>query len=109
LWKKIRRGLSAGRVQSPALRMIVERELEIEAFKTREYWSITAKLIEAKQPFKAKLTHYNGEKLSQFSIENDKTAQAAQHTLLAAANGSLKVAKLEKKQRKHYNKRRRVN
>lgn len=100
LWKKIRRGLSAGRVQSPALRMIVERELEIEAFKTREYWSITAKLIEAKQPFKAKLTHYNGEKLSQFSIENDKTAQAAQHTLLAAANGSLKVAKLEKKQRK---------
>lgn len=100
LWKKIRRGLSAGRVQSPALRMIVERELEIEAFKTREYWSITAKLIEAKQPFKAKLTHYNGEKLSQFSIENDKTAQAAQQTLLAAANGSLKVAKLEKKQRK---------
>jgi DNA topoisomerase-1 len=100
LWKKIRRGLSAGRVQSPALRMIVERELEIEAFKTREYWSITAKLIEAKQPFKAKLTHYNGEKLSQFSIENDKTAQAAQHTLLAAANGSLKVAKSEKKQRK---------
>lgn len=100
LWKKIRCGLSAGRVQSPALRMIVERELEIEAFKTREYWSITAKLIEAKQPFKAKLTHYNGEKLSQFSIENDKTAQAAQHTLLAAANGSLKVAKLEKKQRK---------
>jgi DNA topoisomerase-1 len=80
--------------------MIVERELEIEAFKTREYWSITAKLIEAKQPFKAKLTHYNGEKLSQFSIENDKTAQAAQHTLLAAANGSLKVAKSEKKQRK---------
>ena len=40
LWKKIRRGLSAGRVQSPALRLIVEREIEIEAFKTREYWSI---------------------------------------------------------------------
>ncbi len=100
LWKKIRRGLSAGRVQSPALRMIVERELEIEAFKTREYWSITAKLIEEKQPFKAKLTHYNGEKLGQFSIENDETAQAAQQTLLTAANGSLKVAKLEKKQRK---------
>ena len=100
LWKKIRRGLSAGRVQSPALRMIVERELEIEAFKTREYWSITAKLIEEKQPFKAKLTHYNGEKLSQFSIEKDETAQAAQQTLLAAADGSLLVSKLEKKQRK---------
>ena len=42
LWKKVQRGLSAGRVQSPALRMIVERELEIEAFKAREYWSIEA-------------------------------------------------------------------
>jgi len=100
LWKKIRRGLSAGRVQSPALRMIVERELEIEAFKTREYWSITAKLTEEKQSFKAKLTHYNGEKLSQFSIEQDEPAQAAQQTLLAAADGSLLVSKLEKKQRK---------
>jgi len=100
LWKKIRRGLSAGRVQSPALRMIVERELEIEAFKTREYWSITAKLTEAKQAFKAKLTHYNGEKLSQFSIENDETAQAAKQTLLSVANDQLVVSKLEKKQRK---------
>lgn len=101
LWKKIRRGLSAGRVQSPALRMIVERELEIEAFKTREYWSITAKLAHEKQAFKAKLTHYNGEKLEQFSIQNDDQAQATQQALLAAANGTLKVAKLEKKQRKH--------
>ncbi|MCF7969722.1 MAG: type I DNA topoisomerase [Methylococcaceae bacterium] len=100
LWKKIRRGLSAGRVQSPALRMIVERELEIEAFKTREYWTITAKLTQEKQAFKAKLTHYNGEKLSQFSIENDETAQAAKQTLLAAADGTLLVSKLEKKQRK---------
>ncbi|TXL13515.1 DNA topoisomerase I, partial [Methylococcaceae bacterium HT3] len=100
LWKKIRRGLSAGRVQSPALRMIVERELEIEAFKTREYWSITAKLAHEKQAFKAKLTHYNGEKLSQFSIENDAQAQATQQVLVAAADGKLVVKKLEKKQRK---------
>lgn len=100
LWKKIRRGLSAGRVQSPALRMIVERELEIEAFKIREYWSITAKLIQDKQAFKAKLTHFNSEKLSQFSIINDEQAQATQQTLLEAAKGSLVVSKLEKKQRK---------
>ena len=44
LWRKIRSGLSAGRVQSPALRMIVERELEIEAFKPREYWTVEADL-----------------------------------------------------------------
>jgi len=100
LWKKIRRGLSAGRVQSPALRMIVERELEIEAFKIREYWSITAKLMQDKQAFKAKLTHFNSEKLSQFSIINDEQAQATQQTLLEAAKGSLVVSKLEKKQRK---------
>ncbi|NOQ16010.1 MAG: type I DNA topoisomerase [Methyloprofundus sp.] len=100
LWKKIRRGLSAGRVQSPALRMIVERELEIEAFKTREYWSIDAKLTHAEQNFKAKLTYYNGKKLSQFSIEKDEPAQAAKQALLAAANGHLNVLKLEKKQRK---------
>ena len=68
LWKKIRRGLSAGRVQSPALRMIVERELEIEAFKTREYWTIDAALTAHEQTFKAKLTHFDGEKLTQFSI-----------------------------------------
>ncbi|NOR81396.1 MAG: type I DNA topoisomerase, partial [Methyloprofundus sp.] len=100
LWKKIRRGLSAGRVQSPALRMIVERELEIEAFKTREYWSITAKLTHEKQSFKARLTHYNGEKLEQFSIQNDEQAQGTQQALTAAADGKLVVAKLEKKQRK---------
>jgi DNA topoisomerase-1 len=100
LWKKIRRGLSAGRVQSPALRMIVERELEIEAFKTREYWSITAKLAHEKQAFKAKLTHYNCKKLTQFSIENDAQAQAAQQALTTAAGGTLNVTKLEKKQRK---------
>jgi len=100
LWKKIRRGLSAGRVQSPALRMIVERELEIEAFKIREYWSITAKLAHEQQAFKAKLTYYNSEKLEQFSIENDAHAQAVQQSLIAVADGKLTVSKLEKKQRK---------
>jgi DNA topoisomerase-1 len=100
LWKKIRRGLSAGRVQSPALRMIVERELEIEAFKTKEYWSHTAELTANDQSFKAKLTHFEGEKLKQFSITDEKYATKVKQTLLAAADGQLIVEKLEKKQRK---------
>ncbi len=78
LWKKIRRGLSAGRVQSPALRMIVERELEIEAFKTREYWTIDAALTAHEQTFKAKLTHFDGEKLTQFSITNEELGRKNQ-------------------------------
>jgi len=100
LWKKIRRGLSAGRVQSPALRMIVERELEIEAFKSREYWTIDAALTAQEQAFKAKLTHFNGEKLTQFSIDNETLAEQTKQTVLAAADGRLTVAKLEKKQQK---------
>ncbi len=100
LWKKIRRGLSAGRVQSPALRMIVERELEIEAFKTKEYWSHTAELTAKDQSFKAKLTHFEGEKLKQFSITDEKYATKVKQTLVAAADDQLIVEKLEKKQRK---------
>ena len=100
LWKKIRRGLSAGRVQSPALRMIVERELEIEAFKSREYWSIDAQLSADEQTFKAKLTLLNGEKVTQFHIHNAKQAEQARQTLLTAANGQLIVSKQEKKQQK---------
>lgn len=100
LWKKIRRGLSAGRVQSPALRMIVERELEIENFKSKEYWSINALLTADEQQFKAKLTLLNGEKVTQFRIHNAEQAENAKQTLLAAANGQLVVSKQEKKQQK---------
>ncbi len=100
LWKKIRRGLSAGRVQSPALRLIVERELEIEAFTAREYWSVEADTLKSKQSFSAKLTYYKGEKQSQFSITDGETAAQAKKTLLAAANGQLTVDKVEKKKRK---------
>jgi len=100
LWKKIRRGLSAGRVQSPALRMIVERELEIEAFQTQEYWSIEANAESNKKPLKAKLTHLDGEKLEQFSITNEDQAGNIQQALMAKAKGKLLVAKIEKKQRK---------
>ncbi len=100
LWKKIRRGLSAGRVQSPALRMIVEREEEIEAFVAREYWTIEADLTKQEQPFSAKLTHYQGNKLDQFDINNAEAAAAAEQQLLAAAGGRLTVEKVQKKQRK---------
>ncbi|HEC16574.1 MAG TPA: type I DNA topoisomerase [Sedimenticola sp.] len=100
LWKKVRRGLSAGRVQSPALRLIVERELEIEAFKAREYWTIEADTAKNNQAFSAKLTHYQGEKLGQFSITTGDAAARIEKDLEAAANGRLTVDKIEKKQRR---------
>ena len=100
LWKKIRRGLSAGRVQSPALRLIVEREQEIEAFQTREYWTLSAETTAKEQPFSAKLSIYAEEKLTQFSVENEAQATSMREVLLKAANGHLLVDKLEKKQRK---------
>jgi DNA topoisomerase-1 len=100
LWKKIRRGLSAGRVQSPALRLIVERELEIEAFVSREYWTIEAALSAQEQSFNAKLTYLKGEKQSQFSLITEDQAQQARQMLLDAADGQLIISKLEKKQQK---------
>lgn len=100
LWKKVRRGLSAGRVQSPALAMIVKRELEIEAFVAQEYWSINALLKEKKSEFKAKLVLLKNEKLEQFSITTAKQAEEIKTELEKAANGMLVVEKLEKKQRK---------
>lgn len=100
LWKKVRRGLSAGRVQSPALRMIVERELEIEAFKPQEYWTIEADAEADKKAFQAKLTHYQNDKLSQFSINETDQAHSVVETLNKAAEGELKVVKVEKKQRR---------
>ncbi|HUL11965.1 MAG TPA: type I DNA topoisomerase [Methylococcaceae bacterium] len=100
LWKKIRRGLSAGRVQSPALRMIVERENEIEAFKTREYWTIEAATKADGQPFTARLTHFEGVKLEQFSIADEKQANGVRDALLEKAGGKLLVLKVEEKERK---------
>src|SRR3990170_1067500 len=66
LWRKIRPGLSAGRVQSPALRLIVEREQEIEKFKSREYWTIHLDSHKEKQKFGARLIQYRGDKVEQF-------------------------------------------
>nr|VFK79735.1 MAG: DNA topoisomerase-1 [Candidatus Kentron sp. SD] len=91
LWRKIQRGLSAGRVQSPALRMIVEREEEVEAFESREYWTIEADLMEKAQPFVARLTHYRQEKLAQFSITTETDANEAKETLQGAAAKDLSI------------------
>ena len=100
LWKKIRRGLSAGRVQSPALRMIVEREEEIEKFNPREYWTLEADLNHKGSDFISRLTYLNDEKLKQFSIDNEKEATRARKHLLDKAGGKLKVESIEKKQRR---------
>ena len=100
LWKKVQRGLSAGRVQSPALRLIVERQIEIEEFDPQEYWTIEADVAKGKQQFLGKLNLLNNEKIKQFSITNEAGATQARNTLLAAANGELSINKIEKKQRK---------
>ncbi len=100
LWKKIRRGLSAGRVQSPALRMIVEREEEIEQFDSREYWTIEADAGKQDQPFRAKLIEYDSAKLTQFSVTDGDQARAMEAALRKAAAEQLRVQKIEKKQRK---------
>jgi DNA topoisomerase-1 len=100
LWKKVQRGLSAGRVQSPALRMIVERELEIEAFKAREYWTIEADVSKGEQPFASRLVQYKGDKVEQFSFENEDSARDVEQTLLEAAKGELTTISVTKRQRR---------
>jgi DNA topoisomerase-1 len=100
LWKKVQRGLSAGRVQSPALRMIVERELEIEAFKAREYWTIEADISKDEQPFSSRLVTYAGDKVEQFSFENETAARDVEKTILAAADGKLVTQTVTKRQRR---------
>lgn len=100
LCKKVRRGLSAGRVQSPALRLICEREAEIDKFVTKEYWAVEADLIANGDKFTARLTHFENEKLAQFSITDEQRARHVEAALQQAAGGQLTVAKVEKKQRK---------
>ena len=100
LWRKVQTGLSAGRVQSPALRMIVEREEAIEAFVAREYWSMDADLAHPSQGFSARLVKLDGHKFEQFTITDGDTAVAARERLLKAANGALHVTDVGSKERK---------
>jgi len=100
LWRKVQRGLSAGRVQSPALRMIVEREEEIEAFNAREYWTIEAQLKHADGDFTARLSKLNGKKFEQFDLINEAETLAARDALKQAARGRLTVSDVSSKERK---------
>ncbi len=96
LWRKLRGSRSAGRVQSVALRLICEREAEIEAFVPREYWTIEA-LLETpdRSRFKARLTHLDGKKLDKFGLPDAAAAEAALGRVKEAA---LAIGPVEKKQ-----------
>ena len=87
-------------MQSPALRLIVERELEIEAFEPREYWTLEAQVEKDTEEFGARLTLFQGNKVEQFSFEDESQAGAAEKAIKEKANGKLLVAKIEKKQRR---------
>ena len=100
LWKKVRRGLSAGRVQSPALRLIVEREEEIERFVTREYWTLEADLAVDGQAFKGKLTHFEGQKLEQFTVSDGGHAAQIEAAIKRSAAAGVQVTTVDKRQRR---------
>jgi DNA topoisomerase-1 len=95
LWRKLPGSRSAGRVQSVALRLICEREAEIEIFKAREYWTIEALFTTpAGAPFTARLTHLNGKRLDQFDLNNAALATAAREAVEA---GTFTVGQVERK------------
>jgi len=95
LWRKLPGSRSAGRVQSVALRLICEREAEIEAFRAREYWTLEARFqTPAGAPFTARLTHLDGRKLEQFDLPDEASALRAK---AAAEAGTYAVASVEKK------------
>ena len=107
LWKKIKRGLSAGRVQSPALRLIAEREDQIVAFEPREYWSIAVEAAVREQAgeaqtIQARLARYAGEKVEQFTFTNEAAVREAEEEIRSAADGVLTVARVDKKQRQRH-------
>jgi DNA topoisomerase-1 len=102
LWKKVRRGLSAGRVQSVAVRLVCEREREIRAFESVEYWSLTA-MLEGRLPpsFKARLAQWQGQKVDnkKFRLENETVVQEIIQSLDGA---SWVIGEVEKKERRRY-------
>ncbi|WP_445682030.1 type I DNA topoisomerase [Radicibacter daui] len=96
LWRKLPGSRSAGRVQSVALRLICEREAEIEIFVPREYWSVEATFTTTEGgTFTARLTHLNGKKLDKFALANEADAKAAVEVLAKAA---FRVGAVERKQ-----------
>lgn len=95
LWKKVRRGLSAGRVQSVAVRIIVERERERQAFVTQDYWTIDATFAKNGTPFEAKLSALNGKALEKTTLNNEAEAEQIAQT---ARTASFIVSAIEKKE-----------
>jgi DNA topoisomerase-1 len=94
LWRKLPGSRSAGRVQSVALRLVVDRELEIERFRTQEYWTVEADVSAGSDPFLARLIKHDGKKLTKFDLGNETSALAAKAAVQAA---TFKVEAVEKK------------
>ncbi|WP_374655471.1 type I DNA topoisomerase [Phenylobacterium sp.] len=94
LWRKLPGSRSAGRVQSVALRLVVDRELEIERFETQEYWTVEADVSAGAEPFLARLVKHDGKRLSKFDLANEASANAAK---VAVQGATFKVAAVEKK------------
>ncbi|HEY5071379.1 MAG TPA: type I DNA topoisomerase [Caulobacteraceae bacterium] len=93
LWRKLPGARSAGRVQSVALRLVVDREMEIEAFRTREYWTVAAEVAASSDPFTARLVKHRGKRLGKFDLPDSAAAQAARAAVQA---GVFKVASVDK-------------
>jgi DNA topoisomerase-1 len=94
LWRKLPGSRSAGRVQSVALRLVVDREIEIEKFRTQEYWTVEADVSAGNDPFLARLTKHEGKKLTKFDLGNEAAAFAARDAVKAA---TFTIAAVEKK------------
>ncbi|HEX3407731.1 MAG TPA: type I DNA topoisomerase, partial [Caulobacteraceae bacterium] len=94
LWRKLPGARSAGRVQSVALRLIVDRELEIERFRTQEYWSIEADVSAGSDPFLARLVKHQGKRLGRMDLGDEAAAAAAK---AAVETGRFKVRSVEKR------------
>ena len=94
LWRKLPGSRSAGRVQSVALRLVVQREIEIEAFKTQEYWTVEADVSAGSDPFLARLVKHEGKRLAKFDLNDEASAHGARAAVQA---GEFKVSAVEKK------------
>ncbi|MBX7247923.1 MAG: type I DNA topoisomerase [Caulobacteraceae bacterium] len=94
LWRKLPGSRSAGRVQSVALRLVVDREIEIEAFRAQEYWTVDAEVTAGSPPFTARLAKHQGKKLTKFDLGHETAAQAAR---IAVESAAFKVQSVEKK------------
>ena len=94
LWRKLPGSRSAGRVQSVALRLVVDREIEIEQFRTQEYWTVEADVSAGGDPFLARLTKHEGKRLTKFDLANETSAFAARDAVKAA---TLTISAVEKR------------